>query len=411
MLASPQGGDFFLGVDGSDHTMAATGTNKDVLFEDLGAAIQGLKFMTGTGALGSTAGTITATDIANAVSAGYQGMWLDSRFVWDLSTLVIENVSNFTIASAMVGSIGWSGLTTYRSTGYCITDTGSPADGVQIWADNTHNTQGIRLKGLAFVGTNSRAVVHIGGKARRVTMDDCFVYNTNVAGTTVASGAGTAIGSVTTLTVAASSTTAFASSGALVVTTVIGAPTPAVPASTVGYTSTLNQAIQVVITGGTMTNVTINGSTVGSGAGTYTLPALGTITMTYTVAPTWAWSSLGLGVLAYTGKTTGTFTGCTLISGVGSLSTLTGMNMVNQAAFGLLDDTSLTVTSPSNSEKNTFKGCDFAALNGVPIGIDVWGISQHANDSIWIDIQTAVGAAGLVSIIATGGGGQQWYNA
>jgi hypothetical protein len=42
-----------------------------------------------------------------------------------------------------------------------------------------------------------------------------------------------------------------------------------------------------------MTNVTINGSTVGTGAGTYLLPALGTITMTYTVAPTWNWIAVG----------------------------------------------------------------------------------------------------------------------
>jgi hypothetical protein len=75
--------------------------------------------------------------------------------------------------------------------------------------------------------------------------------------------------------------------------------TPSVPLTTVPVVSTLNQPVQVTITGGTMTNVTINGSTVGTGAGTYTLPALGTITMTYTVAPTWNWFSLGVAQQAF----------------------------------------------------------------------------------------------------------------
>ena len=70
----------------------------------------------------------------------------------------------------------------------------------------------------------------------------------------------------------------------------IGFPTPAVPGSTTPVTNTSPVAATVVITGGTMTNVSVNGTTVGTGAGTYTVPAVGTITMTYSVAPTWAWS-------------------------------------------------------------------------------------------------------------------------
>jgi len=65
---------------------------------------------------------------------------------------------------------------------------------------------------------------------------------------------------------------------------------PGVPATTVPLISTYNFSVYVTITGGTMTNVSINGSTVGTGAGTYILPALGTITLTYTVAPTWSWA-------------------------------------------------------------------------------------------------------------------------
>lgn len=69
-----------------------------------------------------------------------------------------------------------------------------------------------------------------------------------------------------------------------------GFVTPAVPGSTTPVTNTATLPAQVVITGGTMTNVSVNGVTVGTGAGTYTVPAGGTITMTYSVAPTWTWA-------------------------------------------------------------------------------------------------------------------------
>lgn len=70
----------------------------------------------------------------------------------------------------------------------------------------------------------------------------------------------------------------------------LGLTTPAIPATTVPVTNTGSIPATVVITGGTMTNVSINGVTVGTGAGTYTLPAGGTITLTYTAAPTWTWT-------------------------------------------------------------------------------------------------------------------------
>lgn len=78
-----------------------------------------------------------------------------------------------------------------------------------------------------------------------------------------------------------------------VITTAPGAISqPAVPASTVAIQNTNQFAVQVVITGGTMTAVIVNGITVGAGAGTYTIPANGAISLTYTVAPTWVWTSL-----------------------------------------------------------------------------------------------------------------------
>lgn len=87
-----------------------------------------------------------------------------------------------------------------------------------------------------------------------------------------------------------------------------GLTTPAVPGSTVVATNPAPIPVSVVISGGTMTNVSINGTTVGTGAGTYTLPQGAAITLTYTVAPTWTWTATTafgaqayLQVMAFTG--------------------------------------------------------------------------------------------------------------
>lgn len=69
------------------------------------------------------------------------------------------------------------------------------------------------------------------------------------------------------------------------------ATTPAMPASTVNVTNPLTQSVFVTITGGTISSVKVNGVQVGTGAGTYTVPAGQTISITYTVAPTWSWTT------------------------------------------------------------------------------------------------------------------------
>jgi hypothetical protein len=77
---------------------------------------------------------------------------------------------------------------------------------------------------------------------------------------------------------------------------------PAVPASTVAVQNTNAVPVTVVITGGTMTAVIVNGVTVGTGAGTYVVPAAGAISLTYTVAPTWAWAPQGAMPAGYPDK-------------------------------------------------------------------------------------------------------------
>ena len=66
--------------------------------------------------------------------------------------------------------------------------------------------------------------------------------------------------------------------------------TPAVPASTVTAANTTGTVVAVTISGGTLTYVYVNGSQAGTTAGTYLVPVAGTISVTYSVAPTWAWA-------------------------------------------------------------------------------------------------------------------------
>jgi hypothetical protein len=68
---------------------------------------------------------------------------------------------------------------------------------------------------------------------------------------------------------------------------------PAVPLTTVPLVNPYNWPVLVTVTGGTVTNVSVNGATVGTVPGTYTLPSPGTITLTYSSAPTWTWLAVG----------------------------------------------------------------------------------------------------------------------
>jgi hypothetical protein len=68
---------------------------------------------------------------------------------------------------------------------------------------------------------------------------------------------------------------------------------PTVPATGVAAQNANAYPAQVVIAanGATITNVSVNGVTVGTAAGTYTVPAFGSISIAYTLAtPTWVWS-------------------------------------------------------------------------------------------------------------------------
>jgi hypothetical protein len=74
--------------------------------------------------------------------------------------------------------------------------------------------------------------------------------------------------------------------------------TPSFPATTVAQVSTYNDPVLVTISAGTVTSVVINGTQVGTGDGSYLLPPLGSIAVTYTGSPTWVWTTVGFGYTA-----------------------------------------------------------------------------------------------------------------
>jgi hypothetical protein len=66
-------------------------------------------------------------------------------------------------------------------------------------------------------------------------------------------------------------------------------PTPSFPLTTVALTNPFGQLASVVITGGSVSAVYVNGVSAGTG-GTYSVPPGGTISVTYTGSPSWTWS-------------------------------------------------------------------------------------------------------------------------
>lgn len=68
--------------------------------------------------------------------------------------------------------------------------------------------------------------------------------------------------------------------------------TPGIPSSGGTVTNTTGFPVSVNITGGTVTSVSVGGVVVGSGGGTYTVLAGQTISITYSVAPSWSWNAI-----------------------------------------------------------------------------------------------------------------------
>lgn len=136
-------------------------------------AIFGIKYITG-------GGMITPTTITAAQGLGYTGLFLDPQFVWTISSggLSFKGIQDFTIESKMRASVGWSG-NVQTQTGYI--NTGTSADGIMLFGDTGAECQGITFRELVFIGANTNAVIHNGGRARSIRFIDCFAQNTSHA--------------------------------------------------------------------------------------------------------------------------------------------------------------------------------------------------------------------------------------
>jgi hypothetical protein len=64
---------------------------------------------------------------------------------------------------------------------------------------------------------------------------------------------------------------------------------PSVPSSTVACPNPYNVDCTVYVTGGTVTVIAVGGSTTGLTSGAFRVPAGSSITLTYSVSPTWTW--------------------------------------------------------------------------------------------------------------------------
>lgn len=67
---------------------------------------------------------------------------------------------------------------------------------------------------------------------------------------------------------------------------------PSVPASGTPLVSPYGAPMYVTVTGGVVSAIVVNGTTLGITSGTFLLPPGGIVTLTYTSAPSWAWSQL-----------------------------------------------------------------------------------------------------------------------
>lgn len=73
---------------------------------------------------------------------------------------------------------------------------------------------------------------------------------------------------------------------------------PAIPATGVAQFNNNAQGVNVTVTGGTVTVIAVNGNATGLTSGTVFVPAAGTITLTYSVAPTWTWAGTTITAVA-----------------------------------------------------------------------------------------------------------------
>ncbi|MGZ6321494.1 MAG: hypothetical protein ACXWQR_19600, partial [Ktedonobacterales bacterium] len=115
-----------------------------------------------------------------------------------------------------------------------------------------------------------------------------YAYVTQAGGSTYtrqqSAGSPTAIGTNLTLTAPPTSTGAQPPSS-----NTTGVINPTVPASGTAQVNTFQTDCNVYVSGGTVSNIAVNGTNTGLTSGAFRIYAGGSITLAYTVAPSWLW--------------------------------------------------------------------------------------------------------------------------
>jgi hypothetical protein len=128
---------------------------------------------------------------------------------------------------------------------------------------------------------------------------------------------------------------------------------PAVPLTTVAAANGTGTVVAVTVTGGTLTSVVVNGTQAGTTAGVYLVPVAGTISITYSAAPTWAWAlpaisagvSAGGAALPFTAGGTSYAQGQVLIvdpAGTSDVVTVSAAPTATSVPVGALNSAHLT---------------------------------------------------------------------
>jgi hypothetical protein len=181
--------------------------------------------------------------------------------------------------------------------------------------------------------------------------------------------------------------------------------------------STYLVPVIVTVIGGTGTNVSINGVLQGTFDGSYVLPALGTIILTYSGAPTWAWKTVGtehdsLSALPRTDAVATYLRGTTLLNPAYSVNG-------KQINYDPTRDTSGNLTLKVEVQANAFGGewgkqitagfrSDITATTGAAVdenpsagtafgGQAYFQLVQFVGTSVTIDIQSATTSGGSYS--------------
>jgi hypothetical protein len=189
---------------------------------------------------------------------------------------------------------------------------------------------------------------------------------------------------------------------------------PSVPATTVPQVSTYATPVLVTVIGGTGTQVNINGVNQGTFDGTYVLPALGTIILTYTGAPTWSWKAIGfshdaLSLLPTTDVVATYLNGSTLLNPAAACigkqvnydptrdasGNLSVKVQVDQNGFGLEWGKTITAGLRTDTTATTGSAIDENPSAGTTFGAQAYfQLVEFVGTSVTIDIQSATTSGG-----------------